>query len=287
MIKEIVCKSWLEVQKYLYDTSWNETIGRFRSRFAFRGLMSRDYILSTTLQRMGGSFAQLEQHLLRTFRKYAYEEIMTHRPGMLSTSVSQQNQWNWLVLARHHGLPTRLLDWTYSPYVALHFATAGLQTAQPPAESVIWCVDYTQAHTFLPSWLQAVLQEEVTDVLTVEMLNRSAPDLTTFDAQASKRGDAHGEFVAFFEPPSLDGRVVNQFALLSLMSSAAASMDQWLEEHPSLCQKLILPACLQWEIRDKLDQANINERLLYPGLDGLCRWLARYYGPRPVSFPEQ
>src|SRR5206468_3532260 len=101
---------WLEVQEYLYDASWNDGLRRFRSRFAFRGLMSCNYRLSTTLQRMGGSFAQLEGHLLRTFRKYAYEEIMTHRPGMLSTPAGQQNQWNGLVLARHHGLPTRLLD---------------------------------------------------------------------------------------------------------------------------------------------------------------------------------
>ena len=65
------------------------------------------------------------------------------------------------------------------------------------------------------------------------------------------------------------------------MSSTSATLDDWLAKHAKLARRVILPASLKWEVRDKLDQANVNERVLFPGLDGLSRWLTRYYWPKP------
>jgi hypothetical protein len=78
----------------------------------------------------------------------------------------------------------------------------------------------------------------------------------------------------------MDDRITNQYALFSVMPDPRASLDDWLGEHPDLVLKIILPAKMKWEIRDRLDQINITERVLFPGLDGLSAWLKRYYTPR-------
>lgn len=57
-------------------------------------------------------------------------------------------------------------------------------------------------------------------------------------------------------------------------------MEPWLKARPNLYRKIIIPGELKWEVRDKLDQANITERVLFPGLDGLSSWLKRHYSQR-------
>src|SRR5205823_1248066 len=127
--------------------------------------------------------------------------------------------WNWLSLAKHHGLPTRLLDWTYSPYVAMHFATHKLQEFD--TDGAIWCVDFRATNAVLPEPLQNILTKDA-NIFTTEMLNRVATTLEEFD------GMSRNDFVLFFEPPSLDDRIVNQFALFSLPSSATISLEELL-----------------------------------------------------------
>jgi hypothetical protein len=82
---------------------------------------------------------------------------------------------------------------------------------------------------------------------------------------------------------SFDERIVNPYALFSLITGTGSSLDQLLESHPELVRRIVSRAELKWEIRDKLDQANTTERVLFPGLDGLSRWVARYYAPRETE----
>jgi len=262
--RDVRVSSWDELNRRLYEGTWNPKLGRFRGRVAFRGLSDASYVLHTSLQRLGGNIRVLEHHLLRNWRKYAFRSSL---PGV----ISQDSVWNWLCLGQHFGLATRLLDWTFSPYVALHFATANVEFG---VDGVVWCVDYTEVHKMLPSALKAWLVRSGANVLTNESLLSVAQTLPAFD-RLSRRA-----FVAFFEPPSLDERVINQYALFSVASDPLMVFDDWLLKHPRVHRRIIIPAALKWEVRDKLDQANVNDRVLFPGLGGLATWLNRHYQPK-------
>lgn len=260
-MNEVRVTSWNELHERLYESSWMPSIARFRSHYAFRGVSDADHTLITSLNRMSRECGQMEGHMLRNFMKYARR--YTALPDTF---------WYWLSVAQHHGLPTRLMDWTFSPYVAMHFATAIPEYFD--RDGAIWCVDYTQTHALLPEVLKTKLEAEGSDVFTVEMLSEVTQSLKEFDALAEE------DFVVFFEPPSIDDRIVNQYALFCVMSNPEALMDVWLESHPELCRKIVIPQEIKWEVRDKLDQANITERVLFPGLDGLSLWLKRHYSTR-------
>jgi hypothetical protein len=198
---------------------------------------------------------------LRNFRKYAHQDTS---PG--------DSTWNWLALAQHHGLPTRLLDWTYSPYVALHFATNEIDSYEE--DGLIWAINYVKLNQYLPEKLKKVIRRENSNVFSPEMLDSVCSNL---DELGSLEEQA---FLLFLEPPALDSRIVNQYALFSLLSTAGTLLGEWLEAREHEVFKIRIPAKLKWEIRDKLDQSNITERVLFPGLSGLSEWLKRHYSSR-------
>lgn len=259
---DIIVHSWEQLCEEVYHESWKPELGRYRSDYAFRGLSDASYELKNSFVRNCGDKPELEYHLLRNFRKYSHTSI-NHSTGTF---------WQSLVMAQHHGLPTRLIDWTYSPFIAMHFATAN--TDKYDTDGVIWKVDFVKANQLVPPPFVDLLKIEKCNAFTVEMLEKVV-SLTDFDRLFSETQ------LFFFEPPSLDERIVNQFALFSVMTNPTKIMDEWLINYPELYRRIIIPKELKLEVRDKLDQANITERVLFPGLDGLARWLKRHY--KPVS----
>ena len=263
-MKEYRVESWLQLQDVLFADSWNEELGLWRSNFAYRGHSDASVDLSTSLVRLGGDPGELEGQVMRAFRKYAAADAVAH-----------DTPWDWLALGQHHGLPTRLLDWTYSPYVALHFVTQSFERYN--RDGAVWCLDYVRAHELLPQRLRKLLGDEGANVFTTELLSEAAPNTRDLGGLGDE------DFILFVEPPSFDARIVNQYALFSLVSRPDGSLDEWIAQHPDCARRIVVPLELKWEVRDKLDQANLTERVLFPGLDGLSRWLARYYRPRRVS----
>ncbi|EMY32330.1 FRG domain-containing protein [Arthrobacter crystallopoietes BAB-32] len=249
----------------LTSGGWHPSQDRIRLPFAYRGHSAAARDLRTGLVRLrGDSSTAVEPHILRNFRKYAHRDTS---PG--------DSDWNWLSVAQHHGLPTRLLDWSHSPYVALHFATRLPERNDEPG--AVWCVDYAAVHELLPEELRSVLEPLGGGLFTTDTLSRAAYSLAEFDRFRGPDGE---RVPLFFEPPALDERIVNQAAIFSTMSGAEAGLDEWLARHPELYRKVIIPAKLKWRVRDHLDQVNVTERVLFPGLDGLSLWLRRYYSQR-------
>src|SRR5262252_2578713 len=153
-------KTWLDVLDALYEGSWSDELQRFRSPFAFRGHGRTDRTLASSLVRLaapGADPRRLELALLRNFRKYAHGE-----------ATGADSIWDWLALGQHRGLPTRLLDWTYSPLVALHFVTEPPEDMQ--RDGVVWCVNFVEANRFLPRRVKRILSAEGSDTATVDML---------------------------------------------------------------------------------------------------------------------
>jgi len=261
---EIIVKSWSEFCDALYVDSWNKNIHRFRTDYAFRGIADRLSELKTGFSINCKNHQNLEYHLLRNFKKYA--QVTDLR--LLS------NDWRVMTLAQHYGLPTRLLDWTYSPFVAAHYATCDIDKYDK--DGVIWLVNYVEVNKLLPEPFKTVLTHEMSNAFTIEKIEAAVASLDEFDHLSDE------VLLLFFEPPSIDARIVNQFAFFSVMSNSVVTMDSWLNKHPKLYKRIIIPKELKWEIRDKLDQANITERIINARARwaGQMAWTALYHKTR-------
>jgi hypothetical protein len=262
-ITEITVTNLSELLAKITPSEPDPMTRRRRDTGVYRGAANASWPLLTSLDTLGGvspphTKADLEEHILRNFIRYS-------RPYFGSHPV---NEWEILVAAQHHGLPTRLLDWTYSPLVAAHFATV---LGQPDADCAVWRLDWKAVHRrFRLPELALLIQD-------LEGIVGGKRPFTPWSLFAM--GADGGEFACMIEPPSLDARIVAQAATFTLCSDKKQPFDCFLDRHElgSALTKFVIPAREAARFRDQLDLVSVDERRLFPDLDGLAAHLRRYY----------
>ncbi|MDO5445663.1 MAG: FRG domain-containing protein [Eubacteriales bacterium] len=263
MVTSVKLNSLEDVMALLEEQELNENINRFRSPYYYIGLPNADFRLQTSIVRNCKHLAKtLEPSLLRSFTKYA----------VIDDPDIADSVWRQMIVGRHHGLPTRLLDCTHSPLISLHFATSGegLEVLGTH-DFVIWRLDIKEIHSLLPPHYRKPLEREKADIYTVDMLKEVVNDLDEYDDEMGDRA------MVIVEPPSLDQRIISQFGNFLVVPLYMKSIETFLNQYTENTVRYVVDKSLAWRIRDMLDQLNISERTVYPGLDGLSAWLARHY----------
>jgi hypothetical protein len=237
--------------------------GRRRDTGVYRGSAAADRSLLTSLDRLGGvepphTKRELEAHILRNFIRYS----RPHRPGIAPSD------WEQVVTAQHHGVPTRLLDWTYSPLIAAYFAVGEVSRG---GDRAVWRLEWQEVHRKFGLAPLALLIEDLERTF-------GSPDEPLTPWRLMADGVKH-EFACMLEPPSLDARIVAQSAVFTLCSDTTRSFDAFLADNglEGALTRVVIPEEAVARVSDQLDMVGMDERRLFPDLDGVAAQLRRYY----------
>jgi hypothetical protein len=190
-----------------------------------------------------------ERRIIRIFKRQAHL--------LLPRTPDDAEVLEWLALMQHHGAPTRLLDFTWSPYVAAFFA---LSRAAEPAR--IWAVH--------PPTLQ-----HHAGTLSPSLRGTRRQDLGSWFAQCFESdfnpGISHMAVVG--EPHHMNQRLTAQSGTFVIPGVLEEPLDQWLPADAIARIDLATEHIRRPALRDMYNM-NIKEGTLFPDLDGLARSLA-------------
>jgi len=231
--------------------------GTHDEKLWFRGLSSGRYELLPSIgreQRYGGKIKKFEPDdeifLLRRFRRraYPYEKRVT-------------DIWEALFLARHYGLPTRLLDWTANALFGLYFASVGKLSE----DGALWAITRVKGNVGL-------------DVFRVP--SKSDEESLFKMYKRDNRTRRTEEAVKIVDPIYNSPRIVAQDGAFTFHSNPWRPLESYVGVQFSRVN-LDVNALYRWKIRaiDKptiiaqLSGLGITHRILYPDLDGIARSL--------------
>jgi len=285
-------------QDYL-DTVRNELP---KGRIYFRGqskLVSAGFPLKSSI----GRYKKLESLTLFE-REQKEREVLGVFSNHLLTYVHHlpRNDWESLAIAQHHGLPTRFMDWTTNPLVALYFAARETKTddndkplnsavyvltSEPlrfseigrPTEDVIKPVGDTfttpatkdKEDAVVDRWgipVEAGGNPERPMAESYVAAMRQTPDETrTGEASTGFNSPFEISENVIYDPPHVSPRIRAQDGVLL----ACHQPMQPLEEKDYL--EIVIKHEAHDDIRQRLDQYGVFDKQLFPDLDGIAKWL--------------
>jgi hypothetical protein len=233
----------------------------------YRGQSGIAATLRTSLERALNRFElpierqeELERLLLREFRRH-YHRYTADVPA-------EDDTLRWLALMRHHGAPVRLLDLSYSPYVALFFALDGVAHGESCSMWAIdhnWCV--SRAAELLPGPTWDAFQEDPWG-------GKTGPTVRQLFATRT-------QVAVPMNPFYLDARLAIQQGVLLAPLDLSVNLDTVLQRMDSPAQvcgnvRRIVIHCLGGFLESalgELTRMNVTHTTLLPGIDGLARSL--------------
>lgn len=234
--------------------------GDFRS-WAFRGQADARWPLVSSLSRHlryagvhPAAWARQEERILRIFQRKSHH-FLQHIPH-------PQDSFEWLALMQHHGAPTRLLDLTWSPYVAIFFALEhGAETA------AVWAFNAG----VLGAKGKVTLQSG-------EQLDVSEAGTWSHGSYERHYVNAQHAFVRIGEPRSMNRRLIAQSGTFAVPSRLERPLEEIIEgyaEPDDLLVKIEVDvAAVRHEAMLSLYHMNLTNATLFPDLDGLARSMA-------------
>ena len=251
---------------YLMGGSW-----------VFRGHNNADWTLQTSLEREfpdNGSI--IESEIYWHFVRLAPRWLASH-----VVPVSEQDAAAWLGLIQHYGGPTRLLDVTRSPYVALYFAfeAAGGNDRALWAIDRVWCMDecaQIMARNEGISLDQAASRTRDAQAQLTHSLVHGTP-------HPDDRFASFKPFTGVFplDPWKPDARQIAQQALFLCAANAASTFMENMSglrfgTSNDVVLRFEIPASLREEVIEQLWMMNVTAATLFPDLGGLARSLRTY-----------
>ena len=263
MISEVTIRTLEDLLPLLTEQEFRPEMDRNRSTYLYRGVPHSEYKMVTSLSRCCKHLQRkLEPAILDNYAKYAVQEEDTVRRSV----------WYSMISGQHNGLPTRLLDWTHSALVGLHFAVTEENLEEMSEhDCTVWRIDMEEMYRLLPAKYQEAVMKTQSTIFTVPMLRRITESLEEYDRDMGDRA------MVIVEPPSINSRIINQYSFFSIVPMEITDLELFLDTRTDHTVKYTIDRTLRWRVRDMLDQLNMSERIIYPGLEGLSKWIARHY----------